>query len=57
MAESSNTAAIVVEEEIAESRSIGGGGNARCSSAKETYANWNSDIIKFLGIRQCFTQG
>ena len=38
VASSSKTAAMVVDEEMAESRSIGGGGNVRCSSAKDT---WN----------------
>ena len=37
VASSSKTAAIVVDEEMAESRSIGGGGNVSCSSAKDTW--------------------
>ena len=37
VAASSRAVAIVVEDEIAESKSIGGGGNVKCSSAKVTY--------------------
>ena len=52
MASSSKTAAIVVDEEMAESRSIGGGGNVSCSSAKDTWNKINKNAGNWIIYRE-----